>query len=185
MRTVFVDIDTQIDFMFPAGALYVPGAELILPAVGRLNAHAVENGLPLISTVDAHSENDAEFLNWPAHCVVGTVGQQKPQGTVFGERQIILEKVTTNCFDEPKFEQLLQTFSAERFVVYGVVTEICVRFATLGLQRTGKRVELVTDAVKHLSETARLNMMAEFTANGGVLTTSDAVLHGTHEPREQ
>ena len=31
MKTVFFDIDTQIDFVYPAGALYVPGAEHILP----------------------------------------------------------------------------------------------------------------------------------------------------------
>ena len=33
MTTVFFDIDTQIDFMYPAGALYVPGAERIVPVV--------------------------------------------------------------------------------------------------------------------------------------------------------
>jgi len=26
MKTVYFDIDTQIDFLFPAGSLYVPGA---------------------------------------------------------------------------------------------------------------------------------------------------------------
>ena len=36
MRTVFFDVDTQIDFMFPSGALYVPGAEQIV-RVGRRN----------------------------------------------------------------------------------------------------------------------------------------------------
>ena len=35
MKTVFFDIDTQIDFVYPAGALYVPGAEHILPAGRR------------------------------------------------------------------------------------------------------------------------------------------------------
>ena len=31
MNTVFFDVDTQIDFLYPAGALYVPGAESIVP----------------------------------------------------------------------------------------------------------------------------------------------------------
>jgi nicotinamidase-related amidase len=31
MKTVFVDVDTQIDFLFPAGALYVPGASGCCP----------------------------------------------------------------------------------------------------------------------------------------------------------
>src|SRR5580658_865687 len=68
MKTVFFDIDTQIDFVYPAGALYVPGAEYILPLVGELNRHAPV----LISTMDAHSEDDPEFQIFPPHCVVGT-----------------------------------------------------------------------------------------------------------------
>ena len=35
MKTVFFDIDTQIDFVFPAGALYAPGAESILHTLPR------------------------------------------------------------------------------------------------------------------------------------------------------
>ena len=42
MNTAFFDVDTQLDFVLPAGALYVPGAESILPAVVRLNRWAAE-----------------------------------------------------------------------------------------------------------------------------------------------
>ena len=38
MKTVFFDIDTQIDFVYPAGSLYVPGAEHILAAGGRVES---------------------------------------------------------------------------------------------------------------------------------------------------
>src|SRR5512138_3170374 len=89
MRTVFVDVDTQIDFLFAAGALYVPGAEQILPAISRLNRYAASQGIPLISTVDAHAENDPEFRVWPPHCVVNTVGQQKPAGSLLDSRVVV------------------------------------------------------------------------------------------------
>ncbi|MGH9660423.1 MAG: cysteine hydrolase, partial [Bryobacteraceae bacterium] len=62
---VFFDIDTQIDFLFPAGALYVPGAERIIPAVARLNQHAAARGIPVVSDMCAHAEDDAEFRDWP------------------------------------------------------------------------------------------------------------------------
>ena len=64
MSDVFFDIDTQLDFVLPAGALYVPGAEKILPVVARLNRHAIGKGIPLISTADAHREDDPEFTQW-------------------------------------------------------------------------------------------------------------------------
>lgn len=177
MRTVFLDVDTQIDFVFPAGALYVPGAERVLPVVARLNAYAAANGIPLISTADAHSENDPEFRLWPPHCVVGTYGQRKPQCTLTTPPQIIVEKQHNDVFTSPRFEPVLDTLKAERYVVYGVVTEICVRCAAFGLlRRGGARVELVTDAVKSLDEAKAEAMYREFTAAGGILTTSDQAI---------
>ena len=182
MKTVFFDVDTQIDFVYPAGSLYVPGAERILPAVAELNRRA-----PLvISTMDAHAEDDPEFKIYPHHCVVGTTGQQKPACTLLdqratipaapeGIRQLILEKQKLDCFSNPHLRPLLGKLDAERYVVYGVVTELCVRCAAFGLLETGKRVELVTDAVKALDERAAQKMFSEFTAFGGVLTTAHEI----------
>jgi nicotinamidase/pyrazinamidase len=171
MKAVFLDVDTQIDFMFPAGALYVPGAELILPQIARLNQHAAANGIALVSTVDAHTENDPEFRTWPPHCVVGTVGQLKPQATIVAGQRVF-EKITNDAFASPKFAPLLDELRAERYVVYGVVTEICVRCAAFGLlRRGGARVELVTDAVRSLNAAESDAMLADFAAQGGVLTT--------------
>jgi nicotinamidase/pyrazinamidase len=183
MKTVFFDIDTQIDFVYPAGALYVPGAEHILPAVAELNHRAPL----LISTMDAHSEDDPEFQIYPHHCVVGTTGQHKPAVTLLDRRgtipnapdearQLILEKQQLDCFSSPHLAPLLARLNADRFVVYGVVTEICVRCAAFGLLKTGKPVEIVTDAVKTLDEQKAAEMFSEFTEAGGRLTTSAAVL---------
>ena len=184
MRTVFFDIDTQIDFLFPAGALYAPGAEKIVGTVARLNHHAAKHRIPVVSTMDAHSENDPEFRDWPHHCVVDTVGQQKPGSTLLEKRvivpnspcalalndQILLQKQTFSAFSNLNFALLLDLFGAERYVVYGVVTEVCVKFAAFGLLQTGKRVEIVTDAVCALHDENGAKTLAEFTALGGHLT---------------
>lgn len=187
MKTVFFDVDTQLDFLYPAGALYVPGAEKIVEQIASLNRFAGANGIPVISTMDAHAEDDLEFQGWPAHCVAGTMGQQKPAATLLehrmvvanragaiaidGARQILLEKQVLDCFSNVHLNGILSQFGAERYVVYGVVTEICVKFAAEGLLRTGERVELVTDAVRGLNDTAVAEMTSAFTAGGGVLTT--------------
>lgn len=191
MKTAYFDIDTQIDFVYPAGALYVPGAERIIGTIAGLNRHAAQTGSPLVSTMDAHRENDEEFRNWPAHCVSGTVGQQKPAATLLENRfvippsdwaeridgfeQLLLEKRRLDCFTNPNLEALLLAFNADRYVVYGVVTEICVRFAAFGLLDRGKRVEIVEDAVRSLNEQKAAEMFREFQARGGVLTRRSAV----------
>jgi nicotinamidase/pyrazinamidase len=194
VKTVFFDVDTQIDFLYPAGALYVPGAEAIVGRIVELNRHAAAQGIPVISTMDAHSENDPEFRSWPPHCVVDTAGQRKPAATLLekravvpsipgkadidGAQQILLEKQTFDCFTNANLPPLLERLGAERYVVYGVVTEICVRYAALGLLKTGARVEIVTDAVRSLNAKANATFLAEFTAAGGVLVTAQAVQSG-------
>ncbi len=187
MKTVFFDVDTQIDFLYPAGALYVPGAETIVDRVSALNKFAAANGIPVVSTMDAHAEDDPEFRQWPPHCVVGTTGQQKPSATLLDRRvtvpatpcavevgdaqQIVLEKESVDCFTNPNLPALLDRLGAERYVVYGVVTEICVKNAAMGLLKTGRRVELVTDAVRSLNQAECDKFLAEFTAAGGALIT--------------
>ncbi len=192
MKTVFFDIDTQIDFLYPAGALYVPGAETIIDRVAALNRWAASQGIPVISTTDAHSEDDPEFRAWPPHCVAGTAGQHKPSATLIekrvpipntltrpeigGAQQFVIEKQTFDCFTNVNLDALLQRLGGERYVVYGVVTEICVKLAAMGLLRTGARVELVTDAVRSLNDADREKFFTEFSAAGGVVTTSADVM---------
>jgi nicotinamidase-related amidase len=125
--------------------------------------------------MDAHSEDDPEFQIYPHHCVVGTTGQHKPAITL-RDGQVIVEKQKLDCFSSPHLEPLLAQLNANRYVVYGVVTEICVRYAAFGLLKTGKLVEVVTDAVKALDEQAANEMFREFTAAGGRLTTSADIL---------
>jgi len=188
VKTVFFDIDTQIDFMYPAGALYVAGAERIVPGITRLNQSAPL----LVSTMCAHQENDPEFAKWPPHCVVGTTGQLKPQSTlrarrvvipntlidvvIDGAEQIIVEKQQLNLFTNPNLRRLLDLLAADEYVVYGVVTEYCVRHAALGLLETGKPVTLVTDAIQALDKEETERTFQAFAAGGGRLATTSKLL---------
>jgi nicotinamidase/pyrazinamidase len=128
--------------------------------------------------------------------VAGCIGQHKPEATLLSRRvvlpntpsevafeggqQILLEKQTFDCFTNVNLTRLLEQLGAERYVVYGVVTEICVKLAAWGLLKTGKRVELVTDAVRSLNDAASAEMTAAFLAAGGVLTTVSAATRLRH-----
>jgi nicotinamidase/pyrazinamidase len=192
MRTVFFDIDTQLDFVSPAGALYAPGAERVIAAVAQLNRHAASSGIVLISTTDAHAENDAEFVQWPPHCVAGTLGQHKPYATLIeksvvvpnrddladtaGAAQIVVEKQTVDVFETRTIAPLLERLQADYFVVYGVVTEVCVWHAARGLLRYKKPVTIVTDAVQALRQDAGERALAELQAAGVMLATVSEVM---------
>ena len=174
MNTVFFDVDTQLDFLYPAGALYVPGAETLLPALTRLTDFAASHALPIISTMDAHSADDPEFKAWPHHCVAGALGQRKPQATLLGTRghQYFIEKQHVNCFTSAALMPLLAQLQADHYVVYGVVTEICVRHALRGLLATGKRVTVLADAIKELDPAAAQATLDELVAAGGEVSST-------------
>jgi nicotinamidase/pyrazinamidase len=172
----FFDIDTQIDFVFPAGALYSPGAERVIPAVAALNRCAGDHGIPLISTMCAHPEDAREFQVWPPHCVVGTAGQQKPAATLLADRakQIIVEKDDIDLFSNPDVLPLLDRLGIDDCFVYGVFTEYCVKCAMMGLLKSGRKVALVTEATAHLSETEGERVVRDFLDAGGrIVSTTD------------
>jgi nicotinamidase/pyrazinamidase len=191
MKAVFIDIDTQLDFLLPSGALSVPGAERIVPAIARLNRHAAANGTVVISTMDAHLENDVEFRSWPPHCVAGCWGQRKPENTllerrvvipnsegaidVHGTPQIIVEKQTVDVFQTKTIGRVLDALGAFEYVVYGVVTEICVLNAVRGLLKRGKPVTVVTDAIQALSDEASHRALAEIESGGGKLVLTSSI----------
>ena len=181
MKTVFFDVDTQLDFICPAGALSVPGAENIVDNLTRLTQFAAANHIQVISTVDAHSEDDPEFKIWKPHCVAGTTGRQKLATTlltVSDPPQIIFEKQEIDFFTNPRLRPMLDQMKADRYVVYGVVTEYCVQAAAFGLLKMSVRVDVVTDAIKSLDPAREQEVLEQFRAQGGLTLECDDVLAG-------
>jgi nicotinamidase/pyrazinamidase len=163
---VYFDIDTQIDFMYAAGALYVPGAEKLLPLIATLNRTAGAGGGKVISTMCAHTEDDPEFKTWPPHCVKGTVGQAKPC-TLLVDNQVIIEKTQLNLFSNPDAEAVIAALSPDECIVYGVVTEYCVQLCATGLLDRGYKVSLVREAIQSLDDKVANQFLTDFTARGG------------------
>jgi nicotinamidase/pyrazinamidase len=162
---IFVDVDTQTDFISPEGNLYVSGAEKLTSRLERLTRFAVEKEIPILASVDAHAEDDPEFEQFPPHCVKGKPGQEKIPETTAEKtlvvenkkqdipnpfegdfQQVILEKQDFTFFDNVNATKLIEKLSGRRFIVYGVAQDICVRAAALGLRQMGQTVDLVEDA---------------------------------------
>ena len=164
---VFVDIDTQIDFIHDLGNLAVPGADDLRDNLKVLTDFALVNKIKIIASMDAHPPDDSEFEIFPPHCVVGTEGQQKIEETtvennsvitneaeavdlvdsVLDFDQILLEKQAFDVFTNRHAEAVIDSLQAEEYVVYGVATDYCVRAAVLGLLKRGCRVTVVEDAI--------------------------------------
>ena len=199
-KVVFWEVDAQADFMLPGGKLYVPGAEKIIPNIQRLVHAATEAGVFLVSSGDAHPENDPEFQRFLPHCLRGTPGarvipegltgdfvtipndsSRKPPDDLFRHAQVVIEKQTLDVFDNPHTSEVVERLGAgTEYVVFGVVTEYCVRCAAKGLLDRGRKVSIVKDAIETLKPDDGRRALNELQAAGARLITTDEALKEIH-----
>ena len=185
-RMVFVDVDVQRDFCEPTGALFVAGSPNA--SFRELTRYAVEHRIPILGSVDSHAWDAWEFAtsetpapsggkpNFPDHCVKGTAGWLKIDGTLpprfrfvanvpdaplesvvrelaTGATQAVyFEKEVYSLFANPLAERFLKAFFATfaeppELFVYGVATDYCVKAAALGLRERGYATTVITDAI--------------------------------------
>jgi len=182
--------------MLPGGKLYVPGAEKIIPNIRRLVQAATEAGVFLVSSGDAHPVGDPEFQRFPPHCLAGTSGARIiPEGMTKNSRtipndpsrplprdilrapQVVIEKQTLDVFDNPHTSELVDRLGADaEYVVFGVVTEYCVRCAAKGLLARGRKVSVVRDAIETLDAADGNKTIAELQHLGARMITTEQAL---------
>jgi nicotinamidase/pyrazinamidase len=194
----FFDIDTQRDFMHGEGALYVPNAEDIWSNIERLLRAAGERGIITISSRCAHEPDDPEFEVFPPHCIDGTPGaerifphlprlprreidvgaQTEPEARLAPATHYIVKKKVFDLFSNDWLNGLRErgVFRGQRCVVFGVATDYCVRMCVLGLLQSGAHVSLVKDAIQGVANDTTEKAIAEKSAAGVVITTTDEVL---------
>jgi nicotinamidase/pyrazinamidase len=189
---VFVDIDTQCDFLNPDGALSVPGSSEILPQLARLTEFARRQGIPVLATACAHTLDEPDPEPFPPHCLVGTAGEERvdatawPGGLVVGPQgrfegglppHLTLQKQRYDLFSHPDADRIVACYGRTQptFVVYGVATDYCVRAAVLGLRSRGHRVVVVVDAVRPVDPSRGAEVLEEFKAQGVMMATTDQV----------
>lgn len=195
-NVIFWEVDTQADFMLPGGKLYVPGAERLLPNIRKLTDAARHGRVFLVSHGCYHTNNDPEFKIFPPHCVKGTPGSayvpealtdkvitipNEPAAALPRDlshyQQILLEKQTLDIFESRHADELVKRLPQDaEFVVFGVVTEYCVRFAAKGLIERGRRVSVVEDAIETLKAEDGQRTGTELQALGATFITTDQAL---------
>lgn len=195
-KIVLWGVDMQRDFMLPGGALYVPGAERLVPNIDKLVNQARDGKALLISSSCQHTPDDPEFKTFPPHCVRGTTGAELiPEARIDGLRrvpndpgvvlpadilqapQVLLEKQVLDVFQNPHAGEIVDWLGRDtEFFVFGVVTEYCVQLAAKGLIERGRRVSLVFDAIETLKPEQGAKTTAELCASGArLISTAEAI----------
>lgn len=159
MRTLLINVDTQVDFMMSSGKLYVPGSDILSGPLQKLMVAAMRSGSVVVHTQDWHDESDAEFASFPKHCVAGSFGaeifpfcriysnhysrtydiNQRPYPLDLNNSgEFILHKKTYNVWDKDlgnpsALSSIINHFAPSQILLSGVATDICVVAAAKGL----------------------------------------------------
>lgn len=214
-QRLFIDVDVQHDFCEPTGALYVKGSPNDL--YRALTRYAVTHHVPILGSVDSHAWDAWEFAssetrgpggekpNFPDHCVKGTPGWLKVEGTLpprfrflpnvadtptasvveevlRGQTQgVYFEKEVYSLFANPLAERFVAELVSKvggtpELVVYGVATDYCVRAAALGLADRGYRTAVLTDGIAGITPEGTRASLDAMAEAGVRLTTSAEIL---------
>lgn len=189
---VFVDIDTQRDFLDPSGVLFIPGSESLIPNLAQLTHFAQKRNIPVIATACAHRPDDEEFRVFPPHCLIGTPGQARIEATSRPDSMVLspdtpllsesplhltIQKRLYDIFSHPDADHIVSRYNEDNptFVVYGVATDYCVKAAVLGLLDRGCRVAVVVDAIRAIDAEREPEVLTEFADRGALLTLTGNV----------
>ena len=177
---LFWNVDTQFDFVYPEGKLYVQDAELLKSIWKKLTVLAEEKSIRVVNTADFHYANSVEldsnpdFVNtFPPHCMANTDGAEfidetEPTNPVVFDwdkkyknisdlissaenRNIVIRKDAFDVFKGNKrTESIVKLLLPKIVVVYGVTTNVCVNDAVVGLASRVEKVYVIKDAIKEL-----------------------------------
>ncbi|MCO5080616.1 MAG: cysteine hydrolase [Rhizobiaceae bacterium] len=125
-----VVVDMVNDFCKPGGLMVLPGYERLVPPQLQVIEAAREHGVPVIWVHDAHRANvrqDREWLKRTPHCVENTWGVEIIEDLGAKPEEIHVIKRRYSAFFQTDLDLTLKDMGVRQLVVFGVVTNICVR----------------------------------------------------------
>lgn len=159
--TALVVVDVQNDFADPAGGLYVPGGDAVVPLVNEQIGAARAAGATVIFTQDWHPPDTPHFAkdggSWPVHCVGGTWGAEfHPDLEVPDTAPVVRKGVdggdgysgfsvqhpVSGERSSTELGRLLTEAGTARVVVAGLAGDVCVKETALDAVRLGYEVVL-------------------------------------------
>ncbi len=185
---LFLDINTQNDFLGEQALFGIKGAEEIRRNIRDLMGRIRHAGLVVLAAMDVHAPNAPEFAsyNLPPHALIDTPGQEKIYESwersakiipASGQRrpwpkiseltqaggQLVLEKEHFDLFTNPASVEVLRSFNPKKLFLYGATLEHDVYTTALSARTLGYSVTVIKDA------TGSMNEQAEATAKVGLL----------------
>jgi len=142
------------DFVQQGSPLEVPGTRRILPRLKQELTKARRKGIPIIYLCDAHEKDDREFerMHWPPHAVKGSRGAGVVEELKPLPGDILIRKKSYSGFHGTTLQRALTKVSAEKLILTGYVTNICILYIAYEAVVRGYEVKVLKDCVAGINK---------------------------------
>lgn len=178
-RAAVLVVDMVNDFCKPGGAMVLPGADVLYPKQRAVIDAARAAGAPVIWIHDSHRRamrRDREFLKRTPHCIEGTWGVEIVDELGARPDDIHVIKHRFSAFFQTDLDLVLKDMMVDQLIVFGVVTNICVRSTVHDAFFNGYEVVVPRDCSAATGPREQESTLYDISTHFGVVSDSATVV---------
>ena len=178
-RTAVVVVDMINEFCKPGGKMVLPGYEALVPPLLAVIEAARASGAIVVWVHDSHRRNlrrDREWLKRTPHAEEGTWATQVIDDLGARDDEIHVVKHRYSSFFQTDLDVTLKDMLVDQLVVFGVVTNICIRSTVHDAFFNGYEVVVPRDCCAATGAREQESTLYDIATHFGVVTDAASVV---------
>lgn len=178
-KAAVIVVDMINEFCKPGGKMVLPGYETLVPPQLAVIENARKNGMPVFWVHDVHRKGmrrEREFLKRSPHGEEGTWGTKIISDLNAREDDIHITKRRYSSFYQTDLHLTLKDMMIEQVIVFGVVTNICVRSTVADAFFEGYEILVPQDCCAATGPREQASSLYDIATHFGVVCNSDDIV---------
>ena len=167
------------DFCKPGGRMVLPGYETLVPYQLAVIEAARQAGVPVIWIRDSHRRNlrrDREMLKRTPHAEEGSWGTEVIEDLGARADEFVVLKPRYSAFFQTDLDLILKDMMVDQLVVFGVVTNICVRSTVHDAFFLGYEIVVPRDCCAATGPREQESSLYDIATHFGIVSDADGVV---------
>jgi ureidoacrylate peracid hydrolase len=180
-RAAVIVVDMINEFCKPGGKMVLPGYERLVGPQLQVIEAARKAGAPVIWVRDSHRRamrRDREYLKRTFHCVEGTWATEIIEDLGARTDEIHVFKHRYSSFFQTDLDLTLKDMLIDQLIVFGVVTNICVRSTVHDAFFNGYEVIVPSDCCAATGAREQESSLYDIATHFGVVSDAASVVAG-------
>ena len=178
-RTAVIVVDMINEFCKPGGLMVLPGYETLVGPQRSVVEAARAAGVPVVWVRDSHRcdmRRDREWLKRTPHCIEGTWGTRVIDDLGARDGDIDVIKHRYSGFFQTDLDLVLKDMMVDQLVIFGVVTNICVRSTVHDAFFNGYEVVVPRDCCAATGPREQESTLYDIATHFGIVATAADII---------